>query len=275
MNVDNDLIRTIQLVDLDALKEFKALCDAHNIKFYLRGGSVLGAVKYKGFIPWDDDLDVAITRPGYDYLVNNLCGKVIAGKYLINSYKTSDVPCYFPKMVLLEEERKKIGIQKNTKFGLHIMDIFPLDGAPNNWLLRKVYYTKMYYYRTLASLKTVYDDDVVNMHNKLQQFVIDTLKKVGVDKKISQKEIFDLLDNMYRKYDPRKQDYCGTITASLMTKEIIPSRIWGDGTLLQFEDLEMFVPKEYDEYCKLLYGENYAEYEPNLSERKSHLNIGR
>ena len=62
------MIRLIQKVELDAIKEFQKICKENNIDFFLRGGSVLGAVKYDGFIPWDDDMDIAVPREGYDRL---------------------------------------------------------------------------------------------------------------------------------------------------------------------------------------------------------------
>lgn len=62
-------IRELQETLLDAVKEFKKICDEENITFFLRGGSVMGAVKYGGFIPWDDDMDIAVPRKDYVRLI--------------------------------------------------------------------------------------------------------------------------------------------------------------------------------------------------------------
>ena len=63
-----EVLKKIQEIELDALKEFNKICKENNLMFFLRGGSVMGAVKYQGFIPWDDDLDIFMPRPDYERL---------------------------------------------------------------------------------------------------------------------------------------------------------------------------------------------------------------
>ncbi|MTV94432.1 lipopolysaccharide cholinephosphotransferase, partial [Streptococcus pneumoniae] len=81
------MIRLIQKVELDAIKEFKKICEENDIDFFLRGGSVLGAVKYDGFIPWDDDMDIAVPREAYDKLPSVFKDRIIAGKYQVLTYQ--------------------------------------------------------------------------------------------------------------------------------------------------------------------------------------------
>ena len=105
------MVKLIQQVELDAIKEFQKICKENNIDFFLRGGSVLGAVKYDGFIPWDDDMDIAVPREGYDRLPEIFKDRIIAGKYQVLAYQYCDtLHCYFPRLFLLENERKRLGL---------------------------------------------------------------------------------------------------------------------------------------------------------------------
>ena len=270
--MENRLIETIQAVELDALKEFDKFCKKNDLHYFLRGGSVLGAVKYRGFIPWDDDMDIAVPRDDYERLIELTKDVIIGNKYRINSYRyCNELHCYFPRMVLLEEERVRLELPKNTKLGLHLMDIFPLDGAPDNYVWRQFYFLKVYIMRALASLGTIYDGPMVNMHSRKQQFVIDLLRFLKIDKLVDQREVYARLEKLYTKYNWKKQKYAGTITASLFKAEVMPSQIWGKGEYIPFEDTYMCVPEMYDIYLKNLYGKNYLIEEPKEDERKSHL----
>lgn len=266
----SELIKLIQDIEMDALYEFKKICDIHNIKFYLRGGSVMGAVKYGGFVPWDDDIDVAVPRSDYERLIEFCKDKVIADKYIINSYKFCEkLHCYFPRMSLVESERIQLGLPKNTNLGLHLMDIFPLDGAPNHVILRKLYFIKVYFFRTLASIGTQYEDNMKNMHTKKQQIVIDFLRFFKIDKLIVQQKIYDILDKIYIKNSFENSRYAGTITASLISKEVMRKEIWGEGIHWKFGDINVRIPSLYDEYLKKMYGANYLYEEPTI--KKTHI----
>lgn len=270
--MENGIVKKIQEVELDALVEFQKICNENNIRFYLRGGSVMGAVKYHGFIPWDDDMDIAVPREDYERLIKLVKDLSIAGKYRINSYRyCKELPCYFPRMVLEERERVRLGLPKNTKLGLHLMDIFPLDGAPDNVVVRKIYFGKVYLYRALASLGTFYRDEMVNMHTRKQQCVINILRIFKIDRLIDQRQMYGKLEKLYTKYDWKEKKYAGTITASLFSKEIFPREVWGEGAFMNFESTKVRVPTEYDIYLKKLYGKDYLNKEPDLSHRKSHL----
>ncbi|HEV4313779.1 TPA: LicD family protein [Streptococcus pneumoniae] len=267
-----EIVKLIQKVELDAIKEFQKICKENNIDFFLRGGSVLGAVKYDGFIPWDDDMDIAVPREGYDKLPGIFKDRIIVGKYQVLAYQYCDtLHCYFPRLFLLEDERKRLGLPRNTNLGLHLIDIIPLDGAPNHSFLRKLYFGKVYWYRFLASLGTTYVGDHVDMHSAKQKLIIGFFKKLGFAKLFPQNYVYRRLDNLYKKYDWKKQKYAGTINASLFAKEVMPVEIWGEGVEKPFEDAFFKVPTEYDRYLKRLYGENYLHEEPSDDEKKSHL----
>ena len=91
--MNNEDLRKVQLVQLEIAKEVKRVCDDNNIKYFLTAGTLLGAVRHRGFIPWDDDLDIGMLRKDYDEFCK------IAPKHLNSKYcfQTWDTPLYpFP-----------------------------------------------------------------------------------------------------------------------------------------------------------------------------------
>ena len=59
-------LRVLQMAELDLMKLFVRICEKHKLRYYMIGGTMLGAVRHKGFIPWDDDMDVGMPRPDYE-----------------------------------------------------------------------------------------------------------------------------------------------------------------------------------------------------------------
>ncbi|OUZ17569.1 hypothetical protein A5868_002512 [Enterococcus sp. 12F9_DIV0723] len=160
---DKSKLRELQLLELEALFELRQFCKKNNMDFFLRGGSVMGAVKYKGFVPWDDDADVAIPRKDYDDLIELASNREWSKKFNILSYKTNpEIHCYFPRVLLKEEIRIKMDLPKNNNLGLTVVDILPLDGTPNSKFVRNLYFFQIYIYRALAGVWTMGNNETVN-----------------------------------------------------------------------------------------------------------------
>ena len=262
----------LQQLELEALTELKAYCDKYDIMFFLRGGSVMGAVKYSGFIPWDDDMDIAVPREGYDRLIALSEKEPFSERFTLESYHFNpDTHCYFPRILLKEEYRKQYDLPKNNTMGLVLIDVLPLDGAPSGGVPLKWYFLKVYAYRVLAALWTMDQKETVNMHSRKQNALLKVLRGLQIRRLYTQEGIYKRLDRLYRKYNWKTSKMAGTITGSLREKEIMPASIWGEGVLHAFGAQEFFIPSEYDTYLKRLYGEDYMETLPSEEKRKSHM----
>lgn len=265
------VIQIVQDIEYNALKTILEFCYKNNLKCYLRGGSVLGAVKYNDFVPWDDDVDIALPRKDYEKLISIAPYELGSDLIFVSNKNTKNTHCYFPRILLKDTARVKMNLPKNNERGLCLIDVLPLDGMPNGKLKLKIHILKAYIYRILASLWTLDVKSTVSMHGK-KDIILKALHALGIHRLYKQNDIYKKMDKLYSKYEFRKTKKSGMIASSKLQKEIVPSSWWGNGRMCYFRDLKVRIPSNYDQYLKQLFGSNYATYEPPKSERtKSHL----
>lgn len=262
----------IQDIEYDALVQLNEICKKNHLKFYLRGGSALGAVKYQGFVPWDDDIDIVFCRDDYLKLIT-IMPRFFGEYYQFVSYqKIKNAHCYFPRVILTKRGCKELGIPTNNERGFVLIDILPLDGMPDGFFLRKIHILKSYIYRALASLWTLDVKDTINRRKGIGQLLLKILHTMNIYRLYEQDTIYRRMDKMFARYPYGKMQYSGMMVSSKLEKEIVKSAWWGMGKKMKFREIYVQVPSNYDGYLKRLFGENYIEYEPAISDRKaSHL----
>ena len=142
MENKND-IKSLQLICLEILKEIDRVCKKHNILYWLDSGSMLGAVRHNGFIPWDDDLDIAMFRDDYNRFLE-IASKELKENYFLQTHQTdSEYPLFFAKVrrnnTFIDEKRyRRLNIHK----GIYV-DIFPVDKLGSNIKVAKKHCRKL------------------------------------------------------------------------------------------------------------------------------------
>src|SRR5699024_7471673 len=137
MEVGNtgDEIKEVQKDQLDILIEFDRICKKNNIKYQLFAGTLLGAIRHKGFIPWDDDIDVCMLREDYEKFLN-ICNKDMKNEYFLQTYN-SDTN-YIMQFAKLRKNNtiflERVTANCDIHHGVYI-DIFPLDDVRPNTLM--------------------------------------------------------------------------------------------------------------------------------------------
>ena len=252
----------IKYIELNILKQFKQFCDEKKIKYYLSNGTLLGAIKYKGFIPWDDDIDVFVPRADYERLILEfpLNDKL----KLICSER--DENCIFPfaKLSDMSTRIKDQIILNDYIYGIHI-DIFPLDFWNNDiYVSQKNAKIIQAQSRNLSLSISRFSQGRTFVRTCVKNLLIAFFRIVGWKyfKKALNDQINDCLNFAGDKY-------AGCVVWPIYGKhEVIPSEAFTGTVYVQFEG-EMFpAPIGYDIYLRSLYG-NY-EKDPPVEKQKSH-----
>ena len=250
----------LQQKELELLKIFIDICKNLNLRYYLVCGSALGAVKYKGFIPWDDDIDVGMPREDYEIFLNNAQGLLPDAIFLQNYRTDKAFPHVFSKLrnsntTLIESNVAHLKINHGIS-----IDIFPIDGYPKcakdeKELKKKKKILNWQHYCSLnnkGNLKIT----LRNCFFRLLGFHKHTYKALA------------RLDALISKYSTDASEIWCNHGNWQGEREYAPRWHYGKGTIAEFEGLEVIIPESYDAYLTQKYGD--WRRDPPKEKSKSH-----
>lgn len=242
------------------LTEFATYCDNHNLRYFLCGGTLLGAVRHKGFIPWDDDIDIFMPRPDYMMLHHLYKDSPISQRYILRSYENGTAHFPFAKI-----EDMKTEISEAFSTGDHHLwiDIFPIDGLPDNkeesdLILNRAHKLRVLYSRSIARWG--------NGRTIFRAFAKTLL--LIFPKILGSKHYGDKMHELITQYEFDTSDYVASIAWSINTGERMKKSELLDSIELDFCNKKFHAPGCTESYLSNLYG-NYMELPPE-SKRISH-----
>lgn len=252
LNIDE--IRKIQL---DILKKVHSFCVKNNIKYFLGYGTLLGAVRHKGFIPWDDDIDIVMPRKDYEKFIREFN----------KEYKDTKVHApelekdYHYLMAKISNETTLLieDVAYKTKIGVNI-DLFPID---NYNIKDKLMYKKQIFYGYIKNIKII---KLSKRRNLLKNILLVIGKMLTFF--ISIKKIQSLMIKNAKKYKDKKTSHCCILITGKTANKPLLCEVFGEQMLCSFEGEKFFIPKYYDTWLKSLYG-NYMKLPPE-DKRISH-----
>ena len=250
-----------QLSILNIFKEIKPFLEKSSIPYYLLGGSLLGAVRHKGFIPWDDDIDIGIVREDYERFLE-MVSKNLPEHLELRSYRDeSDHHYYFSRIVDTRYVLNREGSLVSRKENLWV-DIFPLDGMPNNWLLRRIHMLRLLWVRFCYHVACF---DKVNLKRPnrplSERIIIAIVKNVHLGGHRDSKKWLVKLDKLLRKYKVQDSNWIVNFMGQYKFKEMFPKSYYGKGKLYTFEDMQLMGPEDYDKVLSQMYGDYMKEPE--------------
>lgn len=230
-------------LELQILVAFDEYCSSHNLRYSLGAGTLLGAVRHKGFIPWDDDIDVFMMREDYNTLLRLAdTERVISGRYKIKSPSDDDMP--YPFVKIIDTNTTVIERGKKTDLGLWI-DIFPVDFCGNSKKSaererrRLGYLSKFLYCYVVDAWETTR-----TLKSLLKRWLVTYVPQSCFKNKII--------------YRPRLGEtaYAGTIVNSFTERDVYPSDFFTSGyTELEFENRRFPVFRRYMDILSWRYGD--------------------
>ena len=249
-NIDNIELRKIQLEILDSIDSF---CRENGINYYLFAGTLLGEVRHKGYIPWDDDIDVCMKREDYNVFFDSFNSQ---GTYYKAINHSIDKKYYLASGKVIDTRTEMIeAVSTNMKIGVYV-DVFPMDYIPDDDIQFNKLNREIDKYRKMLALK--------NMRWNKERSVVKNLI-VSVSHillfPISINHIIDKISDLASLYENDKNNCSHIGDISVFTygkKELFDIQCFDEVTELEFENKKYLVPKEYDKILSKMYGEYMA-----------------
>ncbi len=243
--MENLTLKEIQFAEFKILEEFDRICNDNNLRYSLAGGTLLGAVRHKGFVPWDDDIDVCMPRPDYEKFK-----KIFKNEQFYLSDDKGKYSIYpFLKMMDKSIEVQEVGFNEVSNLWI---DVFPIDGLPSeNKKLKKIYKKSSLYRKIIVFDKWKNLNVYGGKHNKLIAFLIKIyVKTYGVKRAIKNSIRLAL------KHDYKKSDYVGAITWGCygVGERMLKSE-YEQFTEMEFEGKKFSVMGCWDSYLRGIYGD--------------------
>ena len=251
MKLNYDEMKQINETQLEIFKKFVEVCSYLNLKYFMIHGSLLGTLRYNGFFPFDDDIDVAMPRKDYDIFISNGQKLMPDNLFIQSCFTEKEFPLPFAKIrdsntAFIQPILKNCNVNK----GIYI-DVFPIDLYPEN----KIRQIKLYLLDRIYTIRIN-----ANLHN---------IKDVSFYKTIIFKFAKLVFPSWRKAVEKRANLYCKdkksnkiVITGGKLVDRGIPAEWLQNHRVEKFEKIDVSCPIKTEEYLKCIYGD-YLNYNPS------------
>lgn len=240
----------LQLRLLPMLEWFHNFCSENHLRYYLLGGTMLGAARHQGFIPWDDDVDVGMPRSDYKKFLELTEGRLF-GDYVVEGIDSNKpdflygyTKVYDTKTTLVENTRAKI------KRGIYI-DVFPLDGACQRESEIPARFRPIYLRYSLLLARAC----AINKGRKWYKNAVIYGVRAIPGWMLNDKKLMQSIDRMCQQQDYDSCEFIGNFYGNWGMREILPRCVMGQPKLYTFENLQLYGASDCDAYLTSLYGD--------------------
>ena len=273
--ISQEKLRRLQLAELEIFKVIKEICENNNITYYLSSGTLLGAVRHKGFIPWDDDMDICMPRPEYNRFREIVEEQLPDGFFCLDFKKRDTNDFSVGTMLKIASKNVKVRRQRGDGHTETIdnawVDVFPLDGMPNGSLHRKLYGYRLKFTKRLLSFAKWKEEGVAQQSTTKKRILrqIITVFHIPQFLNLDRKKQRYRIDNLLQKIDYNQSDYCINMLGDYELREIVPTSMYGKPKEIEFEGVSAAGPADPDGILKIIYGE-YMKLPPKESQICKH-----
>ncbi len=257
-------LEELKKIELDILVYIDQVCKKNNLRYFLCGGTLLGAIRHKGFIPWDDDIDICMPRPDYDRLIAIL--EHTDNKYKILFPEQEKYYYNFSKIVDSETKLYEYNYQPIDNMGVYV-DVFPLEGIPMGDAACEEHFNKLNKLRKRINSFSM-------LKPKIRKNLIEYVKSVNLykkNKKSSLSKFQKEYEQLAKQYDYDDSECVYATGGAYGKKDIFLKELFANTVDVEFEGMKFSAPEDYNAYLKQLYG-NYMQLPP-IEKRISHHNF--
>lgn len=269
--MDRELLRQVQLAQLEIAKDIKRVCEEYGIRYFLDSGTLLGAVRHQGFIPWDDDMDIGMLREDFERFCE-VAPKALGEQYFLQTWHTdSDFPMAYAKVrklgtLFVEKVSQRCGIHSEL-----FVDVFPYDVYPTDERQQRYEKRRSWLYRRILLMYAGYKPWATAKNSW------DSLKKIigyiPIRILAHTLNIQKLKDRFYGMMVSHNQTPSGYLYeqagASDYGKWVIPASCFECMIEMSFEDTMFLCPGDSDLYLKSVYGD-YMKLPPEDQRENRH-----
>ncbi len=255
MNAQN---RMLQLLQIKIVDDIDKICAENNLKYYIIGGTLLGAVRHKGFIPWDDDIDLVMYRDDYNRFIKIIQEKY-SSKYFIQTFDTDKNYTRYIAKVRLNNTIHRESYFENAGIneGVYV-DIFPLDNVRKNGGVEL--FLRGSIVRWIFAFKTIKHNCQITKTGP--KYYIGKLLR-GFLFLIPDGLVNSLFEYACQKDNGKECKYTTNFASHFKwKKQLFENGVFGDGCKLEFEDRKYSAPCKYKEILERLYGADYMQLPP-------------
>ena len=257
-------IDELKKIQIGILRHIDQLCRENHLKYFMSDGTLLGAVRHKGYIPWDDDLDIWMPRQDYERLERIMNGD--NSSYVVVNHKNTTGYIYAFGKAVDSRTVLKENMEVKCPMGVYV-DIFPYDGLPGNCKkdyirhVRRCLYLQNQRYRAFQGFKGVKG---THTNGNVKRFVFWIVRRA-----IGGMNFIKMVDYLSRRYPVDGAEYVGCLVGGYKEKDMMPARIFSEAVEMEFEGEKFLAPVGYDEYLRIEYGD-YMKLPPEEEQVTHH-----
>ena len=257
MTYQDETLRRVKAIELELLRDFIAVCKQLHLRYFALGGTLLGAVRHQGFIPWDDDIDVGMPREDYQRFLTEAQALLPETDFLQTWRTDPSYPANFAKLRRHGTTFVEMSLQNcDIHHGVYI-DIFPLDacpspGAARNWA---VFRSNLMLQRLSGQFYIPHKNVKIRLRQAVTWLLMPSLQAT-----------LERRDRLLSSF--RRTGWVANFCGAWGQREIMPESWYGAGCELPFEGLRLRVPEDYRSWLRQVYGDYMCL--PSETERHGH-----